>query len=67
MEVSIRTWPLIPPFIEVEGPSIAAVRRTIKELGIKGEDVGHTNLYGIFKRYGQEGKDMGDLIFKAKK
>lgn len=63
VEVSIRTWPLIPAFLEVEGPTEEKVRRAIKGIGIIGEDVGHASLAMIFKRYKQDGKDAGDLSF----
>lgn len=63
VEVAILTWPLIPPYIEVEGKTEDAVRNVIKELEIKGEDIGNTNLVAIFDRYGHHGKDWGDLRF----
>lgn len=63
VEVAILTWPLIPPYIEIEGKTEEAVRRAIKELKIKGEEMGNTNLITIFDRYGHHGKDWGDLRF----
>jgi adenylate cyclase class 2 len=63
VEVAICTWPLIPPFVEVEGKTVKAVRNAIKELGIEGTNMGNSNLRKIFARYGQEGKDLGDLQF----
>ncbi len=63
VEVAILTWPLIPPYLELEGKTERDVRNAIKELGIKGEEIGNTNLVRIFERYGHEGKDSGDLRF----
>ena len=63
VEVAICTWPLVPPFVEVEGKTEKAVRSAVRELGIEGTDMGNTNLGRIFARYGQEGKDAGDLHF----
>lgn len=63
VEIAILTWPLIPPYLEIEGRTEDAVRDTIKELNIKGEDIGNTNLVAIFNRYGHHGKDWGELRF----
>ena len=63
VEIAICTWPLIPPFLELEGKSEAKINKVIKKLDIKGENVGNTNLVKIFERYGQKGKDGGDLRF----
>jgi len=63
VEVAICTWPLVPPFVEVEGKTEKEVRRAVKELGIEGKDMGNSNLAKIFAMYGQEGKDIGDLHF----
>jgi adenylate cyclase, class 2 len=63
VEVAICTWPLVPQFIEVEGKTEKAVRSAVRELGIEGKDMGNSNLRKIFARYGQEGKDLGDLRF----
>jgi adenylate cyclase class 2 len=33
VEITIDTWPWIPPFVELEGPSEKAVRRAASQLG----------------------------------
>ena len=63
VEVAICTWPLVPPFLEIEGKTEEDIRKVIKELEIEGTDVGNTNLAKIFAKYGQKGKDEGDLHF----
>jgi adenylate cyclase class 2 len=63
VEIAICTWPLVPPFLEVEGSSEDEVRKAIKELGIRGEEIGNDNLGVIFERYGHKGEDQGDLKF----
>ncbi len=63
VEVAICTWPLVPPFVEVEGKTEKEIRKAVRELGIEGTDVGNSNLARIFARYGQKGKDAGDLHF----
>ncbi len=63
VEIAICTWPLIPPFLELEGEDEAKINKVIKKLNIKGENIGNTNLKKIFERYGHKGKDEGDLRF----
>lgn len=63
IEVAICTWPLIPKFLELEGKIEEAIKVAIKELEIKGEEIGNDNLAMIFERYGQKGKDSGELRF----
>lgn len=63
IEITIAKWPLIPPYLELEANSEKQVRNAIKELEIKGEEIGNTNLAAIFIRYGQKGKDGEDLKF----
>lgn len=63
VEIAICTWPLIPPFLELEAESEDKILEVIKKLEIKGEVIGNKNLAGVFERYGQKGKDAGDLKF----
>ncbi len=63
VEIAICTWPKIPKFLELEGESEEKIKSVIDKLQIKGENIGNTNLAGIFEKYGQKGMDMGDLSF----
>ncbi len=63
VEIAILTWPLIKPYLEIEGKTEDDVRNAIKELNIKGEQIGNTNLVAVFDKYGHRGKDYGDLRF----
>jgi adenylate cyclase class 2 len=63
VEIAICTWPLVPPFLEVEGESESDVRNAITELAITGKEIGNMGLAYVFERYGQKGKDAGDLKF----
>lgn len=54
VEICIDTWPWIPTFVEVEGPSEKAVWETAKKLGLKKEkakfgsvDTTYQHYYGI--------------------
>jgi len=62
-EITIARWPLIPKFVEVEGKSVKQVRRTIKELGIEGKEVGNLSYAKLFAMFGKKGKDQGNLKF----
>lgn len=62
-EIDIVRWPMVKPYIEIEAPSAREVKSAIKELGVKGTNLGNTNLIEVFKRSGQYGKDVGDLRF----
>ncbi|MCL5008676.1 MAG: CYTH domain-containing protein [Candidatus Marsarchaeota archaeon] len=61
VEIAIIQWPLVPPYLELEGKSEKQIRNVINELGIKGEVIGNIGLWYVFDRYGQHGKDAGDL------
>ena len=61
VEIAILTWPLIPPYLELEGKTEKSIRNAIKTLKIKGDEIGNTNLVEIFKEYGHKGKDAGDF------
>ncbi|MGH3342377.1 MAG: adenylate cyclase [Carbonactinosporaceae bacterium] len=60
--VEIDEWPLIPPYVEVEGPSAEAVTRVAGLLGYT--DLTTDHLYGIYRRYGQELADHRVLAFR---
>lgn len=64
VEIAICTWPDIPSFLELESFSIEKIDSVIKKLEIKGENIGNTNLVGIFEKYGKKGMDMSNLSFK---
>jgi adenylate cyclase, class 2 len=63
VEIAICTWPLVPPFLEIEGQNEEEINKVIDELKIGGTNIGNHSLAKIFERYGQNGKDAGDLRF----
>lgn len=52
VEIDFDYWPLIPTYLEVEGPSEDAVYNTISALNIKKEDVTTRDVEGIYLDYG---------------
>lgn len=55
VEYKVAIWPLIEPYLEVEGESEEVVVRALDELGLKGKDAGD---YDIARIYSEKGIDM---------
>ncbi len=51
VQVAIDKWPEIPWYIEIEGPSVSAVRATYKKLGIKGKQIGNITHGAVYMDY----------------
>jgi adenylate cyclase class 2 len=63
-EVSIDEWPLIPPFLEVEGPDAETVSETLQQLGFDLSDATGEDISTIFeKHYGIDIDAMPILKF----
>ena len=52
VEVSLNLWPKIPPVLELEGGSDQKLEKVIKELEIKGKNIGNVGWSELYKRYG---------------
>ena len=52
VEIDIDSWPKIPDYLEIEGPSEEAVFNTLEYLGFKREDATTRDVEGIFLDYG---------------
>ncbi len=63
IEFSIDSWPMIPPFLEIEGESEASVKKGLKLLGFEGDDYGHPGLLDIYKKYGIDLHSIEELTF----
>ncbi|MBQ8131120.1 MAG: CYTH domain-containing protein [Bacilli bacterium] len=61
VEIDIDSWPLIPTYLEVEGPSEGAVYNTIKALGFEKGDTTTRDVEGIYLDYGHDLKTIYDL------
>ncbi len=55
IEFKIAIWPLIDPYLEIEGSNEVEVLRALEELDLKGKDVGD---FDIAKIYAEKGIDM---------
>lgn len=54
VEIDIDYWPNIPTYLEIEGPSEAAVYKIVELLGYKKEDCTTKDVSSIYKDYGYD-------------
>ena len=52
VEISLNSWPKIPLVLELEGESEEKLEKVIKELDIKGRNIGNVGWSELYKRYG---------------
>ena len=50
-EIMLDTWPWIPPYVEVEGPSEVKVRALSEELGLDWDQAVFDSADGIYQKY----------------
>ena len=61
VEIDIDSWPLIPTYLEIEGPSEESVYNTLEVLGYTKEEVTTRDVEGIYLDYGYDLKQIYDL------
>lgn len=61
VEIDIDSWPKIPDYLEIGGPSEEAVFNTLEYLGFKREDATTRDVEGIFLDYGFNLQEIYDL------
>jgi adenylate cyclase class 2 len=64
VEIEIDFWPQIPPYIEIQGKSIAEVERIIKQLGFELSQAISINTTEIYKKYGIDIDSIKELKFE---
>jgi len=64
IDIDIDTWPLIPPYVEIEGKNWGEVRKMADRLGLDWEKRETTGAMGIYRKYGIEEKDYEVLMFE---
>ncbi|NTW45878.1 MAG: CYTH domain-containing protein [Candidatus Moranbacteria bacterium] len=64
IEIDIDSWPLIPPYLEVEGDSVEAVERMIERLGFSLSDMVTFGTKAIYENYGIDLHAIPDLRFE---
>ncbi len=61
VEIDIDSWPLIPTYLEIEGPSEEIVYETLEKLGFNKEDCVTRDVQGIYMKYGYDLDQIFDL------
>lgn len=61
VQLDIDEWPLIPPYLEIEGPSAADVLRVATGLGYDASRLTSENTTKVYRRYGIELADHPEL------
>ncbi|MBM7786623.1 class IV adenylate cyclase [Tenggerimyces flavus] len=61
VQLEIDEWPLIPPYLEIEGPSAVDVHRVAAVLGYDESQLTSENTTKIYRRYGIELADHSEL------
>lgn len=63
VRLEIDFWPLIPPYLEIEGDSVAQVHETAERLGFRIDELTAENTTAVFGRYGIGLAAITDLRF----
>lgn len=63
VRLEIDSWPLIPPYLEIEGDSVEDVISTSKILGLDPESLTAVNALGIYARHGIDLTQIEELRF----
>ena len=64
IEIDIDTWPLIPSFMEIEGPDTESVTKMLDRLDVSEDKVSTLDVQGIFnEKYGIEIDPIKELKF----
>ncbi len=61
VEIDIDYWPLIPTYLEIEGPSEEEVYNTLTKLGYSKDDCTTRDVEGIYVDYGYNISEIYDL------
>ena len=61
VEIDIDSWPLIPTYLEIEGPSEEAVYNTLEILGYSKKDATTRDVEGIYLDYGHDLNEIYNL------
>lgn len=65
-EIEIDTWPLIPPYLEIEGQSDEQIYQVIKKLGLLDKETISCNTAEVYQKYGIDIYEYRELRFNQK-
>ncbi len=63
VEIDIDSWPLIPTYVEIEGPSEESVLQIVDKLGYSQNDITTLSVNNIYRKYGYELDEIPELKF----
>lgn len=66
VRLELDSWPLIPPYLEIEGDSVAQVHETAERLGFRVDELTAENTKDVYARYGIDLSSITDLRFPDK-
>lgn len=67
VECDIDTWPLIPPYLEIEGSSWESINAVAEKLGFKKEDAKKFSTNQIYRMHGLDDRNFVRLTFDEQK
>ena len=62
-EIDIDSWPLIPPYLEIEGESDEQINSILKELDLSDKEMISCNTADVYKKYGIDIYQYRELKF----
>lgn len=65
-EVDIDRWPLIPPYLEIEGETDEKINKVVKKLELSNKEIVSCNTAEVYKNYGLDMYKFRELRFKEK-
>ncbi|MFE5074093.1 class IV adenylate cyclase [Streptomyces halstedii] len=65
VRLEIDSWPLIPPYLEIEGDDAEQVWKAARLLGLARAELTSENTTAVYARYGLELEKVTDLRFTA--
>lgn len=66
IEIDIDEWPLIPPYLEVEGESDKQINSIIRKLELSDKEIVSCNAVEVYKKYGLDIYQYRELRFNEK-
>ncbi len=66
VEIEIDLWPLIPPYMEIEGRSVDEVQRIVKLLGFELLQTTSMSVIDVYKKYDIDISAIKELKFESK-
>lgn len=67
VEIDIDFWPMIPTYLEIEGPSEEAVYNTLETLGFDKSSATTRDVEGVYLDYGHNLEEIYDLRLEGER